>query len=462
MNDRYLELNCDIYLNDERFDENGNPSGGDGVVYSWQKPIKATANFNGKNHTIYGLYINWQETSAMSMFGSVYVAKNFKMLDFYVKSIKIIAPVCSYCYVEVSNVTTRGYASSGSYTSGMISGAREGALIKDCKSWTTVFGGSQAGGISEASGQAEYVNCINYGDVYGSWAMGGIIGYIGTYLEIKFINCKNYGNFYGLSNNIASGGIVGMSYGKNSNITMISCANYGKNEVDGGIIGLLEGNINLIGCKNYGTLVDDPASGELISNLRARKANTIVNIIDCEVRSQSGKPIVGNLYYGADNLPIEINMKNIIADYSNSTIAPSYFLVRAFGSLSDYAKINVDGVEIIDKRNDTNKKYLVHQLSETTEVNIKNLLLNIDYEEFNLIPFGSMKPSNELNLSSVVVCSKQNGASKNFYFGSDFSGYYVDFKTGKIGLKSMNGKGFFQGTVTEDVLKAKGFTKKTL
>ena len=89
-------------------------------------------------------------------------------------------------------------------------------------------------------------------------------------------------------------------------------------------------------------------------------------------------------------------------------------------------------------------------------VNIKNVLV----EAKNITVDKSMidcDNTTTINIESIVVLNKENA-----YFGSDFSGYYVDFKSGKIGLKSMSGKGFFQGTVTEDVLKAKGFIKKTL
>ena len=43
---------------------------------------------------------------------------------------------------------------------------------------------------------------------------------------------------------------------------------------------------------------------------------------------------------------------------------------------------------------------------------------------------------------------------------SDFSGYYCDWKTGKLGLKAMSGKGFFQQSVTEEMIVNKGFAKK--
>jgi len=46
------------------------------------------------------------------------------------------------------------------------------------------------------------------------------------------------------------------------------------------------------------------------------------------------------------------------------------------------------------------------------------------------------------------------------YYGSDFSGFYSNWKTGKIGLKALSGKGLFQSTLNEDMLSVKGFVKK--
>lgn len=38
-------------------------------------------------------------------------------------------------------------------------------------------------------------------------------------------------------------------------------------------------------------------------------------------------------------------------------------------------------------------------------------------------------------------------------------GFFTNFKTGEIGLKSLSGKGFYQAKVTEEMLRNKGFEK---
>jgi len=62
-----------------------------------------------------------------------------------------------------------------------------------------------------------------------------------------------------------------------------------------------------------------------------------------------------------------------------------------------------------------------------------------------------------------LVRIAQNGTRKFLEFcGTDFSDFFVDFKTGKIDIKTFVGKGFYQGKVTEEWLLDRGYTKKTI
>ena len=93
------------------------------------------------------------------------------------------------------------------------------------------------------------------------------------------------------------------------------------------------------------------------------------------------------------------------------------------------------------------------------KLNIKNILINIADGNVKFKPSNHSNESNlAMNLNGIVVNQKDN----MIYYGSDFSGFYCDWKTGKLGLKALSGKGFYQGTVTEQTLINKGYTKKTL
>jgi len=63
---------------------------------------------------------------------------------------------------------------------------------------------------------------------------------------------------------------------------------------------------------------------------------------------------------------------------------------------------------------------------------------------------------------SGLVCILPQSISKSFYYGEDFSGFCTSWRTGKIDLRAMNGKDFFQGKVTQDWLLQEGFKKKAI
>ena len=57
LENKYVELGCDIVLNDEIFDKNGNASGGDGVIYKcslFAESLAKNIKINGQGHCIKG------------------------------------------------------------------------------------------------------------------------------------------------------------------------------------------------------------------------------------------------------------------------------------------------------------------------------------------------------------------------------------------------------------------------
>ncbi len=90
LNNKKIVLNCDIVLNDEVFDEEGNPSEGDGVVFKWD-PIGTGTNLiiDGQGHSIKGLYINnLSATEWSGLFSGVVIQEvsNLVMERFYINS----------------------------------------------------------------------------------------------------------------------------------------------------------------------------------------------------------------------------------------------------------------------------------------------------------------------------------------------------------------------------------------
>ena len=65
------------------------------------------------------------------------------------------------------------------------------------------------------------------------------------------------------------------------------------------------------------------------------------------------------------------------------------------------------------------------------------------------------------NFNSFLYNLNQNGKQSGFYYGENFNNFYISWRTGKIGLTTMDGRGFFQGTIDEEWLANNNYVKKT-
>ena len=65
------------------------------------------------------------------------------------------------------------------------------------------------------------------------------------------------------------------------------------------------------------------------------------------------------------------------------------------------------------------------------------------------------------NFDNLIYELNIGGESEKVYYGSNFSAFYISWKTGKIGLIALEGRGLYQGKIDEKLLVSKGFTKKT-
>ena len=124
---------------------------------------------------------------------------------------------------------------------GGISG-RGGNKIKDCNNYGKIISSSDyAGGIvGEGYGTIKIVNSINFGNVSGTWIVGGIVGdeyEKKTYIE----NCCNLGEIYLSNANVSYSGVKGLG------------GNFVKNSYSFGKLSLKKGtNINTNNCKTIG------------------------------------------------------------------------------------------------------------------------------------------------------------------------------------------------------------------
>ncbi len=456
---KFLELNCDIILNDETFDEDGNPSGGNGVVYFW-KPIERTdyAVINGNLFKISGFYFFNENQNDAYLFGrSTYnCIKNLVFDNVFNKAGNNVALFNRI--VEAENCILLKGCVSGKRTVAPF--VRFVKYIKDCKNnnfinFSNDTNSSYVSGlVSQVDANGIIKNCYNYSDVIGGQYVGGIVSY-SHYDRVSIINSHNFGN---IKATYYVGGITSAIISGSLNI--IDCCNYGSIVVaDGSSIG---------GCIGYTT-------AKLYIENFASFGNIIAN-------EGSGGGFVGAIYKYNQN-SADVVIKNSIVEFKGNTSCVSGFI----GSMTHDAKCTIKDSVFRDHNFVSNGvQYLINRVVNETNLNIKNLYIDIKSQtNSSFYIFKTVKSEKEVNLEYIycnINCDGANlkilndvvyknlktlsliicGYNNNFYYGSDFSGFYFSWRTGQIGLVALDGRGSFQGAVTEEWLKNRGFEKKEI
>ena len=491
---KYVELACDIMLNDETFDEDGNPSGGDRVVYEWKPMFKKVGFFEGKGNLIKGLHFNDETISSYTgLFAhEVEVVKNLLLSDFFVRG-KGNVNVLGNRVSALENVKTlNGYVKAcDSYVSGMVGVAEKitncanmatvlspywgasgivttiltGGIVSDCVNYgdiivdngTSVTG--RAGGITQCvtKENVTIINCKNYGEIKSTGGQtGGIVGWISASSGI-IENCENYANITAFN---SVGGISGSAHNQ-MNFIIRNCSNFGSifcsdaaRNMGGGILGQVanSGCLNIEGCKNYGYLSSN-CGGEIAGDLYN---NAIPENETCEVVIKNCAGYFGkSLIYQVGKVKLKVENCLIFSkSFTNPYIFATYFRVDAEVSIINFmAEVKTDQSTICFFRS-------VHD--NRVQLNIRNVFLNICGTNFSNAEFLCMSMKEDNNVDGVVV--KVNTATSLYkhYYGTDFSGFYISFKNGRIGLVGIDGRGQFSGTMDEEALQNLGFEKKTI
>ena len=254
LHSKYIELNSDIILNDELFDEDGKPSGGDGTIYSWIPLDNAAVNYfeiNGYNYSFVGMYLNLPNANNVSMFGNKRIKKlsNVNMKHLYINGNNYTS---AFCYVITELVNCKilsGSIHGKSQTSGFSFDINK---YNNAINFANIYGLNEVGGIvSNISGDC-IENCKNYGTI--SITGGNSGGIVGRVYQGTIKNCKNYGEVKGGSNQL--GGIVGIFVSsENAGLRIEACQNYGKVRSSsasniGGILGIGEGVFSVFNCES--------------------------------------------------------------------------------------------------------------------------------------------------------------------------------------------------------------------
>ena len=171
---KYIELDCDIVLNEETFDKDGNPSGGDGYVYEW-KPVTNFSNvfFDGNNHTIFGLFFDDMSTTKAALFNSsLKVAQNLRIENVYLKAKANVATLTTNGNkLTINNVYTKNGTIKGNHTlagiatiANHVENSSNGVDIIQIET-DTHYGWGHFAGIVHTSSGVNCINCDNYGNI---------------------------------------------------------------------------------------------------------------------------------------------------------------------------------------------------------------------------------------------------------------------------------------------------------
>ena len=480
LNQKHIALNCDIILNDEIFDKDGSCNGGDGVVYEWLACERwGSTRFYGNGHKISGVYINQPEKTHLGIFGLVTFAlvENLNVENYYISGKQYVYAFNASVLYSVENCCfSKGFCYSEGMTAGISYMVQE---AKNVKHYSFLKGQTVSGIAIYSNNNGYFYNVTNYGDLESTCFLCGIVYDAGK--SFVFEKVCNYGNLTNISNDVSAqiSGIIGNKSIKNTQIVLKECVNYGK--VDGGkanyvagIAGFVDGgDLTIESCANYGEIVafQHYGVGLLIGRVTCYYDcyTTNVTIKNCTGETTTHEPIIGSIGIGV--APTRKTQINIVdSHFKWRKLKQMPFGLVACNLSFAYTRESQSFLNIKNVRFDVNgvptgTVNLFYQAEYFLKVNLYNVLIdikttynrtNVDYFVYNYTTGATPM----WNIYGIIVKENSTSGTNSYFYGTDFSGFYCDWNTGKIGLKALNGKGFFQGGVNEEWLLAKGFEKK--
>ena len=236
--------------------------------------------FDGRGHTISGLYFNDANVENVGLFGiNQGTIKNVGVIASYFRGKNTIGAVCGY---------------------------NKYGTITDCFGISNLSGGREIGGVCGHSYHADFTRNYNAGIVLGGAAVGGVCG------EISYCNtvsdCYNTGSVTCNGNGTAPdvGGVFGSLYYTTS---MTNCYNTGKvngwGHNTGEICGLVQG-ASFSNCYYLASSSDD-AGGKTAAQFASGEVTWLLN----------GKQPTGawGQLLGTDNLPMLDNTNKVYYGY---------------------------------------------------------------------------------------------------------------------------------------------------
>ena len=182
---------------------------------------KYTGTFDGKNHTISGLYFNDTSTSYVGLFGYVGSGgsiSNVGVEDSYFKGNDYVGGVCGfYSGDRLTNCYHTGTVSGSSYVGG-VCGESFSIPITNCYHTGAVSGSSVVGGVCGFNNGGRLTNCYSTGEVTATGVdayVGGVCGRSGGTITNCYYDSTVYsGNAVGYNSGTVSENVLGKTTAK--------------------------------------------------------------------------------------------------------------------------------------------------------------------------------------------------------------------------------------------------------
>lgn len=274
--DDNFELIADLDFTGSIYDSITNNNGWD-PIGTYSSPF--TCNFNGKGHTISGLYINRPNTRGVGLFGNLRDGKVDSLIleNCNITGIRDVGGLAGQSRSYISNCSVTGKVKGEDRSIGGICGIHGGNL-SNCFTNVTATGGVMVGGLAGSIYTATITDCHAIGNITGSGGLGGYIsgpdgeeyslisncyatgnvsdvsgigeigGLIGYCEKAKVINCYATGSVVGDKNAGVLTGAGGLT-GNINNAEVSSCyatGNVTGGNNSGGLIGLNDGNFTVV------------------------------------------------------------------------------------------------------------------------------------------------------------------------------------------------------------------------
>lgn len=357
--DKYIALSNDIYLNSvtdyDLWSEDNAPNS------KWEGITGFAGTFDGREHTIYGIYINRSEdnTGFFNEFNNLskVVIKNVNFKNIYVVGSNNVGGIVGKAdYVQIENCSVSGkIKGTGDNVGGFIgysgSPGHRGTRVYDCTNSAIVEGSNYVGGITGQSYIGNPVGAYDYENVGGT-----------EMIVLK--NCKNEGNIIGNSDYV--GGIAGY-LNRSMNCGGLDIDNLsnsgsviGNNNV-GGIIGYLRSWVGSLGettidcCSNKGSITGNSSIAGIIGNSywsggTGIKINNIYNVGTITGNDSVTGGIIGRAN-GGNNIACVYNVGKIVSDNGGALIGYSTgaIFTNAYYSVDEEDSVNGNGAVKLTK-----------------------------------------------------------------------------------------------------------------